>query len=163
MLSKGQIRIIHVARQQLGLTDEEYREALELYGDARSSTGLSPGGFFNLMEYFRELGFGGKGGDVFTPNKKVKSPGVVVEMVTPGQRAFIRRLEADLGWADNPDRLQNFIIKRFKTKKIRTKPQASNIIEALKAILAREQDESGEHIGGKGQGSGAPEGAPAKG
>jgi phage gp16-like protein len=141
MVTKGQIKLVHIAKTRLGLTDEEYHEILELYGGTHSSKDLSPGGFFNVMEHFRELGFQGKGGDVFGPVPTVKTkPADLIEMVTPAQKAKIRQLERDLGWSDNPARLQNFISKRFGIKKVLTKAQASKLIEALKAILARAHD-----------------------
>src|SRR5512143_3599776 len=113
MVSKGQIKLVHIAKTRLGLTDEEYREILELYGGAHSSKDLSPAGFFNVMDHFRELGFQSRGGDVFGAAPMVnEKPGEVIEMVTSAQKAKIRQLERELGWDDNPARLQNFVSKR---------------------------------------------------
>ncbi len=139
MLSKAQIRLIHLAKDRLGLSYEEYKEILVLYGGARSSTELKPEGFFNVMEHFRELGFPPKGGDVFEQPEPEKKPGKLIEMVTPGQRALIRRLEKKLGWTDEPDRLERFIWKRLGMRRIRTKSEAMKVIEALKAMAARKE------------------------
>ncbi len=142
MLSKGQIKLVHTAKQRLGLTDEEYHEILAVYGGARTSKDLSPAGFFNVMEHFRELGFQLRGADVFGPAPRVdEKPGALIEMVTSAQKAKIRQLERELGWDENPARLQNFILKRFGTKRVLTVAQASKLIEALKAILSRSHEQ----------------------
>jgi len=146
MLSRGQIKLIHMAKDRLELSYEEYREVLQLYGGVGSSKDLDAEGFFSVMEFFREMGFQRRGNVFEPPCKDVKGPCKLLEMVTPGQRALILHLEKDLGWSDNPLRLENFLAKRFGIKKIRTKGQAIKIIEALKAILARhghEEEEAG--------------------
>ena len=134
MISRGQTKLIHVAKDVLGLTTEEYREILSLYGDARSSKELSDDGFFRVMEHFRELGFDPGGSKVFGAPQKQES-GRVIEMVTPAQRALILKLEQALGWSDNPSRLAGFIYKRLGMDRVRTKAQAIKVIEALKAML----------------------------
>lgn len=138
MISKAQIRLIHLAKDRLGLSYEEYKEILALYGGARSSKELEPKGFFNVMEHFRELGFPSRGGDVFEHVEK--KPGRLIEMVTPDQRALIRRLEDKLGWSGEPDRLERFIWKRLGIRKLRTKAEAIKVIEALKAMSARKEE-----------------------
>jgi len=140
MITKSQVRLIHLAKDRLGLSYEEYREILALYGGARSSVELEPEGFFNVMDHFRELGFPSRGGDVFVHAEPEKKPGRLIEMVTPGQRALIRRLEKRLGWTDEPDRLERFIWKRLGIRRIRTKAEAIKVIEALKAMSARKEE-----------------------
>jgi Bacteriophage Mu, GemA protein len=140
MITKSQVRLIHLAKDRLGLSYEEYREILALYGGARSSVELDPEGFFSVMEHFRELGFPTSGGDVFEHVEPEKKPGLIIEMVTPGQMALIRRLEKKLGWAEEPDRLERFIWKRLGMRRIRTKAEAIKVIEALKAMSARKKN-----------------------
>ena len=144
MVSRGQIKLIHLAKDRLGVTDEDYEEILELYGGVRSSKDLSPESFFKVMEHFRELGFEGRGGRLFGPPTEPAKPGKLYEMVTPAQRALISHLVGELGWLDNPARLEQFMIKRLGIKTIRTKGQAIAVIEALKAMLARGPGEERE-------------------
>jgi len=140
MISKGQIRLVHLAKSTLGLTDEEYREMLQLHAGVSSSRDLSPQGFFELMERFRELGFMPRGENIYhTARSAPEGPGMMIEMVTPAQRAKIRSLEAELGWSDNPARLQGFVMKRMGIVRILTKEQASKVIEALKAMAERQK------------------------
>jgi len=68
-----------------------------------------------------------------------------------GYRAFnyvkmIRHLEAELGWSDNPKRLQGFIRKYAKTDRLEwlTPSQASKIIEGLKKLLQKGYSENSQ-------------------
>lgn len=141
MLSAGQMRLVHLAKDRLGLTDEEYKEMLALYGGVRSSKELTPEGFFELMERFRELGFTPRGREPSGPRKGApEGSGRFIEMVTRGQRAKIYELTVELGWADNPARLRGFMSKRFGIVRVLTKEQAIKVIEALKAMLSRQKD-----------------------
>lgn len=56
MLKPAQIKIIHVAKKTLCLSDEDYRGELGKLG-VQSSKQLSPGQFDSLMTRFVELGF----------------------------------------------------------------------------------------------------------
>jgi len=65
------------------------------------------------------------------------SSGATVE-----QRALIRSLETDLGWADNPDRLRGFVRKmtheRVEDVDRLRRSEASQVIEGLKSM--KDQD-----------------------
>lgn len=65
---------------------------------------------------------------------------------TVAQRRKIYRLTEELGWNDNPIRLNRFILKMFKVSRIEwlTVSQCYRLIEALKKILEREQ---GKEVG----------------
>ena len=65
----------------------------------------------------------------------------VVEIVTADQMNHIRYLEKQLGWQANPDRLNGFLKRTIKKDRIRTKRDASKVIEGLKAILNRKTGE----------------------
>ncbi len=56
MLSKKQIALVHVARSKLGLSEPEYRAALESVG-VESAKNLDQAGLDALMRHFRSLGF----------------------------------------------------------------------------------------------------------
>ncbi len=53
-----------------------------------------------------------------------------------------RKLTEELGWNDNPARLNGFILKMFRVSRIEwlTVAQCYRLIEALKKILEREQE-----------------------
>jgi len=56
MLSRGQIAVVHVAKKQLGLSEDEYRAILKAAGVA-SSKQLNQKQFTDVMNYFAGLGF----------------------------------------------------------------------------------------------------------
>lgn len=61
---------------------------------------------------------------------------------TVAQRRKIYKLTEELGWNDNPARLNGFILKMFRVSRIEwlTVAQCYRLIEALKKILEREQE-----------------------
>ena len=61
----------------------------------------------------------------------------VVELVTREQRWLIRRLEQELGWTDNPERLKGFIARITKKGEITTKQGAIKVIQGLKGMVER--------------------------
>lgn len=56
-INNAQKGLIHVAKAKLGLTEEEYRDALQAYGGAASSKDLSQEGFEAVMKHFKKCGF----------------------------------------------------------------------------------------------------------
>lgn len=52
-----QIAKIHIAKKQLGLDDETYREALMAHGNATSSNELTPLGIAKVLRHFESCGF----------------------------------------------------------------------------------------------------------
>lgn len=58
------------------------------------------------------------------------------------QESYIRALERQICWSDNPERLKGFIKAMFKKDALKslTKKEKSKLIEALKNIKKREYD-----------------------
>lgn len=56
-LARTQIALLHVAKRDLGLTDDQYRDILFRFGDCESSKQLDQDGFDLIMQYFSALGF----------------------------------------------------------------------------------------------------------
>lgn len=59
---KGLLAVVHIAKKELGLTDGEYRAALSQFG-AASAGAMSVPELESLADYFKTLGFRGKGRD----------------------------------------------------------------------------------------------------
>lgn len=59
------------------------------------------------------------------------------------QRQYISDLEYRLGWADTPERLRGFLKVQYGTENVKwlSVKQASNLIEALKSMLERQEIE----------------------
>lgn len=57
MISKGKLAQIHIAKQQLGLSDDEYRAILARTAGVSSSKQLTNRNVGNVLAEFRRLGF----------------------------------------------------------------------------------------------------------
>lgn len=129
MINQGQIQLIHVAKAQLGLDDDLYREILEnLYG-VKSCTKLSYAQANNLIEHFKSKGFTPK---PKPPRKKVKG---VVELPSPAQNELIEVLKANIVWHAGADGFKLWLTRRMRMSKITTKQDAARVIEGLKGML----------------------------
>lgn len=94
MISKAKKAVIHIAKVQVGMCDEEYRDLLSSVGVA-SSKDLTDATFNKVMGRFEELGFR-------TTSKPRKRPRKVAGL-PPGKREIMAKLEAilldmDLPW-----------------------------------------------------------------
>jgi len=65
-------------------------------------------------------------------------PPNVVELATRQQMKYIRDLEKKLDWQDNARRLEGFLKKIIRRKRVRTKQEAMKVIEGLKSMANRE-------------------------
>lgn len=131
-LSRNKIAVIQVARQQLGLTEEDYRGILRNCGGVASSKDLSDDGFEAVMFRFSQLGFRS------TWNRA--NLGYRAAMATPRQVAFIRRLWADYtGGTGDDASLGKWLDSKFKVSSVRFVPAASaqKIITALMNMKGR--------------------------
>ena len=86
-LPDAKLRLIHVARRQLGLKDDDYRAILSLYGGVNSATMLDQAGFTAVMDRFGELGFRSTSSRRPLPLR--------AGMASPGQVQLIRQLWAE--------------------------------------------------------------------
>lgn len=80
-------RILHVARRQLGLTEDDYRAVLKRCAGVESSRDLCLRGFNAVMDHFKRLGF--------KSTSKRKPMAARAGMAAPGQVQMIRGLWAD--------------------------------------------------------------------
>ncbi|MBW2642803.1 MAG: DUF1018 domain-containing protein [Deltaproteobacteria bacterium] len=61
MITNKQKALIHIAKQKVGMSDQEYRELLGSFGVA-SSRDLTHGKFDSVMRHFKGMGFKQKPG-----------------------------------------------------------------------------------------------------
>ena len=83
MINNRQKALIHVAKRQTGLTDEEYRAMLAGFG-VNSSTELDYKAFCCVMDHFKKLGF---------KSRNRKRPGRF-DNLPDAKRNLMRKLEA---------------------------------------------------------------------
>ena len=83
-LTGKQTALIHVAKTQLGLGDDDYRAVLLREAGVETSRDLDNDGFDAVMARFKALGF--------KPSDTPRSYGRRAGMATPAQVAYIRSL-----------------------------------------------------------------------
>lgn len=153
-LTRSQITILHVAKSQLALDDETYRDALEAHGNARSARDLTYDGFRAVMTHFERCGFkrlgGRKAGRLGSQEaRKPEASGQQPATRRPGMATErqIKKIYA-LWWSLSPayyvegyeyKALRGFLKKRFRVghENWLDFDTAHNVIEAIKAIGAR--------------------------
>ena len=128
MINNKQKALLHVAKGQLGLSDEEYRDILKAHGGAESSKFLDDIGCERVLRFFRELGF---------RRKKVRQGPDFSIRASEGQRKVLYHLMEDMGWI--PKRLYGFVEKMTgkEIPELLTKEEASKCIEGMKKMRDR--------------------------
>ncbi len=125
MLSQKQLALIHIARNQIDISEEEYRDLLKNNFRVESSKNLTPFQFKKLMEVFEnKLGF-------------VKITGELSE----AQYKKIRKMCNLLKW--NRERINGFVKRQLgESKAIETinKAEANKVIEGLKGVSYGKKD-----------------------
>lgn len=131
MADKKQLQLIHIAKTQLALDDETYRETLEYRYNVSSSKDLTYNQASNFIGFLSEKGFKFK--KKVKPLKAKKADNVI-ELATPRQHKLIEVLKGNIIWkVENGYEL--YIKKRLKINKVITKQDAFKVINALKAVL----------------------------
>jgi hypothetical protein len=134
-ISRKQIALIHVAKNQLELSERDYRTILRHIGEAETSKELDTVGFELVMQYMIALGFKAD----WTKDFYGHRPG----MATPAQINLIRALWGEYTDGDGTDiTLGKWLDKTFSISAIRfvdTK-RAPKIITALKAMKKKAQN-----------------------
>lgn len=137
-ITKKQTALLHVAKRDLGLSDDDYRAILARYGKAESAADLDVAGFNHVMRYLTACGF--------RSTWTKRTYGYRPTMATPPQVDIIRSLWAKFRGADDPDDIElNKWLGRFqKVGALRfvDNKKAAKVISALKAMVARQQDQN---------------------
>jgi len=90
-----QVKIIHIAKHQLGLEDSVYRDILAVQFGASSCLDLTSGQAYALIEHLRSLGFAMQGK---THKQSRPSAPNVIHLATPAQRRLIEVLSGRFHW-----------------------------------------------------------------
>jgi hypothetical protein len=129
--------LIHIAKDNLHLDEESYRQILKGVAGVESSTRLSREGFERVMKRFQEMGFKGLLPDPYQPTPKGRlipsgSP-QGFESITSSQQDFISYLLEKIEW-DNGHH-HAFCQRIIKKPDPLTKRDGQKIIIGLMAIL----------------------------
>ena len=132
-ITKKQIALVHVAKNQLNLNEEDYQSILWNIGDVESSKELDATGFELVMQRMAALGFRSD----FTKSFYGLRPG----MASPAQVHLIRKLWSEYTEGQGSDiTLGKWLHRTFKVSSVRfvTSKQAQKAITALKAMKSKQ-------------------------
>jgi phage gp16-like protein len=148
---KQAIKLIHVAKRQLGLSEDDYRTVLASATGKESCAEMSLPELNRVMDRLRELGFKPSGGQKakgrkLSPKTRHKDP------ATKTQIDKIRALWiacAEVGAVSNryEQGLNAFVKRMAKVERVdwlRSSYDANKVIEALKAMYERKTGEKPE-------------------
>lgn len=131
MADKKQLQLIHIAKQQLCIDEDMYRETLEYRYNVTSSKDLTYNQASNFIGFLSEKGFKFK---KKTKSLKAKKADNVIELATPAQHKLIEVLRNNIVWKVE-NGYEFYIQKRLKINKVITKADAFKVINALKGML----------------------------
>ena len=136
LIEPVQIRMIHVAVGQLGLSDDIYRDILHGHFKVASSKDLTYAQASALIDHFKKLGFKIVGRDRRSRrNPARRNPARNVTFLPSSmQLDMIDTLATQVAWK-YADGFTRWLAKYIKTDKIRTSAQAQRAIEGLKGML----------------------------
>lgn len=129
MMTPKQLAMIHSARRQLDLTEDDYRGLLLRIGGAESARDLSADGFTRLIGAFEVLGF-----------RRTKAPAHVRRgMATPAQIALVESMWKDWSGSDSGDGLRQWLERsyRISAPRFMTSDHAAMAINGLRQMLRR--------------------------
>lgn len=127
LINKKQIQLIHIAKQQLCIDDDTYKELLANY-NVESSKDLTSIQAEHLLRHLRSKGF-----KIVKPARnKAKMHNKVIKLASPAQHRLINILKANIHWQIS---FESWLNKRMKMKTILTSKDASKVIEGLKGML----------------------------
>lgn len=131
-VTERQLALIHVAKKDLGLADEDYRSILELYGGVSSAKFLKLDGFERVMLHLERLGFK-------STSERQPSRAPVRDANGPPFPAQLKMLDMyfDRLGIDSADRRQGFCQRQIKKPWPQTRAEANKVCEGLKAMVAR--------------------------
>jgi hypothetical protein len=129
--------LIHIAKDDLHLDEESYRQILKGVAGVESSTRLNREGFEKVMKRFQEMGFKGLLPYPYRPIPKGRlipsgSP-QGLESITPSQQDFISYLLGELNWDEG--HYHAFCQRIIKRPTPLTKRDGQKIIIGLMAVL----------------------------
>lgn len=131
--------LIHIAKEDLHLKDETYRQILKGVAGVESSTQLNREGFIKVMKRFQEMGFKGLLPNPYQPIPKGRlipfESSLGLESITESQKGFISFLLEELGWDEG--HYHAFCQRIIKRPDPLTKRGGQKIIIGLMAILRK--------------------------
>jgi hypothetical protein len=129
-IANRQKAVIHVAKGQLHMADEDYRAMLQRAAGVSSSSALDDAGFERVMAEFERLGF---------RNARQRGQNVRREgFATPKQLGRMRALWKEYSGNDDELALGKWLEKKFQVSSIRfvKDADAGKVVAVLKGMAA---------------------------
>jgi hypothetical protein len=138
-IGKKKKAVVHIAKGDLHLDEESYRQILKGVAGVESTTQLTEEGFEKVMRRFQEMGFKGLLPHPYHPTPKGRlippdSP-QGMESITSSQKDFITYLSEKLDWGE--EYYHAFCQRIIKRPEALTKREGQKIIIGLMAILRK--------------------------
>jgi hypothetical protein len=139
MIGRKKKALVHIAKEDLHLDEQSYRQILKGVAGVGSAKDLTEEGFERVMRRFQEMGFRGLLPSPYQPVPRGRlipfdSP-KGSEEVTPNQLGFISYLLGSLRWSDG--HYHAFCQRIIKKLNPLTKRDGQKIIIGLMAITRR--------------------------
>lgn len=133
-LPNSKIALLHVAKRDLGLSDDDYRAILLRLANVESSRDLDLLGFEAVIAYIGQLGF--------KSSWQKRTFGHRRDMASPAQVDLIRRLWRDYHGSDDDAALNAWLNHFHHIAALRfvDAEKAQPVIAALKAMVARKRN-----------------------
>lgn len=133
LIDATQKQIIHIAKAELGLGDDDYRLIISAQCDGKtSSKDLTFREAHGLIEYFKTLGFRVR--PKRAARRRAPAPANVSFIATAGQLRMIEALKGEVRWR-YADGYERWLSKYLKIDRVRTGLQATRAIEGLKRLI----------------------------
>ena len=136
-ITKKQLALLHVAKNELALDDIDYRNVLDLYGGVTSAKDLDNDSFKRVLIYLEKVGFKNRARKVHQRNKPlVSNPD---GLPYPAQLNKLEQLFVEMD-INESSRKQGFCRRVIKKPWPQTRDETSKVIEGLKAMVARKNN-----------------------
>jgi len=133
--------VVHIAKGDLHLDEESYRQILKGVAGVESATQLTKEGFEKVMRRFQEMGFKGLLPHPTHPIPKGRlippDSAQGMESITSSQKDFITYLSEKLNWGGG--HYHAFCQRIIKKPEPLTKREGQKIIIGLMAILRKKE------------------------
>lgn len=133
IMTSKKLGVIHIAKKQLALSEEDYRGILQLVGGVESAKDLSEHGFEAVMFHFCQLGFRS------TWNRQ--NLGYRPGMASPRQVAMIRKLWGQFTEEQGTEQtLSKWLDHKFHISSVRflDSGKAHLVVGALKRMTSKD-------------------------
>jgi phage gp16-like protein len=122
VIDNKKLAVIHIVKKELGLSDQQYSDALEKVTGVRSAKDLDEPGFRKLMNYFARSKY-----------YRTRKNGLTFR-----QKMYLKSLKDQLNW--NEWHFKNFLKKYYKKTTVEslTRKEASKVIKSLQNIIKHE-------------------------